>query len=90
MAYSPRYAEPPRSAKGPPLAPDPPHPVRRLGEPRRTALAPAAPLAQPTQAESELTALGARFEQALAAHEAAQSHFNACEARFLAECPDPP
>lgn len=55
-----------------------------------TTLAPAAPLAKPTQAELELTALGARFEQALAAHEAAQNHFNACEARFLAECPDPP
>lgn len=55
-----------------------------------TALAPAAPLAQPTQADAKLTALGAKFEQALAAHEAAQSHFNACEARFLAECPDPP
>lgn len=55
-----------------------------------TTLAPAAPLALPTQAERELTALGLKFEQALAAHVAAQSHFNACEARSLAECPDPP
>jgi hypothetical protein len=55
-----------------------------------TALVPAAPMVQPTQADTELTALGARFEQALAAHEAAQRDFNACEARFLAECPDPP
>jgi hypothetical protein len=55
-----------------------------------TTLAPTAPLAQPTQAECELTALGLQFEQALAAHEAAQAHFNACETRFLAECPDPP
>jgi hypothetical protein len=46
--------------------------------------------AQPTQADTELTALGARFEQALAAHGTAQNHFNACEARFLAECPDLP
>jgi len=51
---------------------------------------PAAPLAQPTQADGELTALGTKFEQALAAHAAAQSHFNACENRFLTECPDPP
>ena len=54
-----------------------------------TALAPAAH-ALPTQAEPELTALGRRFEQALAAHEAAQRHLNGCENRFLAECPDPP
>ena len=54
-----------------------------------TALASAA-LALPTQAEPELTALGARFEQALAAYEAAQRYFNECEERFLAECPDPP
>ncbi|MEJ0075353.1 MAG: hypothetical protein WDO17_07875 [Alphaproteobacteria bacterium] len=55
-----------------------------------TTLAPAAPVAQPTQAALELTALGAKFEQALAAQEAAQSRFNACEAQFLSECPDPP
>jgi multidrug efflux pump subunit AcrA (membrane-fusion protein) len=54
-----------------------------------TALASAA-LAQPTQADAEFTVLGRRFEQALAAHEAAQRHFNECENRFLAECPDPP
>src|SRR5262249_11100956 len=55
------------------------------------AVAPPIPAsAQPTQADSELTALGLRFEQALAAHEAAQRHFNACEARFLSDCPDPP
>src|SRR3954447_1131309 len=55
-----------------------------------TTLAPAAPLAQPTQVDREHTALGAKFEQALGLHEAAQRHFNACETRFLAECPDPP
>src|SRR3954467_9937499 len=55
-----------------------------------TTLVPAATLAQPTQADAELTALGAKFEQALGLHEAAQRHFNACENRFLAECPEPP
>src|SRR5437868_3873464 len=55
-----------------------------------TALAPAALPAQPTQADAELTALGPKFEQALGLHEAAQRRFNACETRFLAECPDPP
>jgi multidrug efflux pump subunit AcrA (membrane-fusion protein) len=55
-----------------------------------TTLVPAAPLAQPTHDDAKLTALGARFEQALAAQQAAQDHFNACENRFLAECPDPP
>lgn len=56
-----------------------------------TTLAPAAPLAQPTHTgDAELTALGARFEQALAAHAAAQRHFNECEKRYLAQGPDPP
>jgi multidrug efflux pump subunit AcrA (membrane-fusion protein) len=54
-----------------------------------TALAPGA-LALPTQSQPELTALGAKFEQALAAYRAAQARFNACEERFLAECADPP
>jgi hypothetical protein len=54
-----------------------------------TALVPAAH-ALPTQSQPELTALGARFEQSLAAYEAAQRRFNACEERFLTECPDPP
>lgn len=55
-----------------------------------TMLTPAAPRALPTHPDAELTALGARFEQALAAHEAAQRHFNACETRYFAEGPDPP
>lgn len=56
-----------------------------------TALAPAAPLARPTQEpDADLTALGARFEQALAIHEAAQRAFNDCERRYLQDCPDPP
>lgn len=55
-----------------------------------TTLAPAAPLAQPTHQDAELTALGARFEQALAAHAAAQRRFNDCERRYLAEGPEPP
>lgn len=55
-----------------------------------TALAPAA-LAQPTQStESELTALGAKFEHALGVHQAAQRHRDECEQRFWAACPDPP
>jgi hypothetical protein len=56
-----------------------------------TALAPAAPLARPTQEpDAELTALGRRFEQALGIHEAAQRAFNDCERRYLQDCPDPP
>jgi hypothetical protein len=54
-----------------------------------TALAPAAQ-ALPTHDEPELTALGAKFEQALAAYEAARRHFNACERCYLSEGPDPP
>lgn len=55
-------------------------------------LAPAAPpAARPTQApDTELTALGARFEQALAAHAAAWRHFETCELRYLEESPEPP
>lgn len=55
-----------------------------------TALAPVALRALPTQGDAELTALGARFEQALGAFETAQAHFNAREQRYLAEGPDPP
>jgi len=55
-----------------------------------TALAPATLVAQATQDESELTALGRRFEQALGVYRAAQRHFNACERRCLSEGPDPP
>jgi PAS domain-containing protein len=52
-------------------------------------LAPAA--GRPTQpADAELTALGARFEQALGALDAAQRAFNDCECRYLEEGPDPP
>jgi hypothetical protein len=48
-------------------------------------------LARPTQEpDAELTALGARFEQALGVHEAAQRAFNDCERRYLQDCPDPP
>jgi hypothetical protein len=54
-----------------------------------TALAPAA-LALPTQDDAKLTALGAKFEQALGLFQTAETHFNACERRYLAECPDPP
>src|SRR4051812_49743417 len=54
-----------------------------------TALAPAA-LAPPTQEDAELTALGAKFEQALGVYRAAQAHYNACERRYLREGPDPP
>ncbi|MGB9369625.1 MAG: hypothetical protein WCE79_26830 [Xanthobacteraceae bacterium] len=55
------------------------------------ALAPAAPLARPTQEpDGELTALGRRFEQARGVHEAAQRAFNDCERRYLQDCPDPP
>src|SRR3954470_16670513 len=54
-----------------------------------TALAPAAP-ARPTQDDAELTALGAKFEQALGVYRAAQAHFNACERRYLREAPHPP
>src|SRR3954452_10646341 len=55
-----------------------------------TALVPAALPAQPTQADAELTALGAKFEQALGVFEAAASPFTACERRYLREGPDPP
>jgi len=48
------------------------------------------PAGQATQPDAELTALGRRFEQAIAAHEAAQRHFNDCERRYLDECPDIP
>jgi len=51
-----------------------------------TTLAPAA-LALPTRDEPELTALGAKFEQALGVFEAAEAHFNACERRYLREGP---
>src|SRR4051812_40920413 len=54
-----------------------------------TTLAPAA-LALPTQDDAELTALGAKFEQALGVYRAAQAHYNACERRYLREGPDPP
>src|SRR5258708_7181650 len=55
-----------------------------------TTLIIAAPLAQPTQDDTELKALGLRFEQALVAHHAAQHAFNDCERRYLSEGPDPP
>src|SRR3954451_8016144 len=55
-----------------------------------TTLAPAALPAQPTQTDAELTALGAKFEQALGVYRAAQAHYNACERRYLREGPDPP
>jgi hypothetical protein len=55
-----------------------------------TALMPAAPLAQPTQSDTELTALGLRFEQALAAQRTAERVFNECERRYLDEGPAPP
>src|SRR3954451_17074235 len=54
-----------------------------------TALAPAA-LALPTQDHAELTALGTKFEQALGVFEAAETHYNACERRYLRESLDPP
>src|SRR5881227_1751322 len=54
-----------------------------------TALVSAA-LALPTQSDAELTALGAKFEQALGVYRAAQAHYNACERRYLREGPDPP
>lgn len=53
-----------------------------------TTLAPAASL-HPTQ-DPELTALGARFEQALAVLEVAQPALAACERRYLEEGPLPP
>ena len=37
-----------------------------------------------------LAALSRRLIDALAAHAAAESHRNACEQRFLDQCPDPP
>jgi hypothetical protein len=55
-----------------------------------TTLTPAASL-RPTQSpEAKLTALGARFEQALGILDAAQSALEACERRYLEEGPDPP
>jgi hypothetical protein len=55
-----------------------------------TAQAQAWPAPAPTQPNPELTALGARFEQALRNQQAAQRHFNDCEARYLDQCPDVP
>jgi len=48
------------------------------------------PSAHPTQDDAELTALGARFEQALSVHHAAQRALNDCERRYVEEGPDPP
>ena len=53
-------------------------------------IAPVAACAPPTRPDPELTALGVRFEQAVAAREAAQRHFNDCECRYLDQCPDVP
>jgi hypothetical protein len=56
-----------------------------------TTLSPGAPMAQPIRCpDAELTALGARFEQALSVYEAARNHFNDCEERYLTQGPDPP
>jgi len=42
----------------------------------------ATPQAAATHSDAELTALGLRFEQALAAYAAAQRHYDTCEARY--------
>jgi hypothetical protein len=72
------------SAKGAPL------PITR-----RSLLAAAVSLTLPaaahaTQADSELTALGARFEQALVILDAAQRARDECERRYLRDGPEPP
>jgi hypothetical protein len=48
------------------------------------------PQAAATQTESELTALGLRFEQALSVYEAAQRRFNDCEGRYFGRKPPRP
>ena len=55
-----------------------------------TTLAPAASVGPTQPGDSELTALGARLEQALAVLHTAQRAFDECERRYLEEGPDPP
>ena len=43
-----------------------------------------------TEADAELVALDRTFAQALETYEAARRHYNRCEKRFFAACPDPP
>ncbi len=43
-----------------------------------------------TGADAELLALDRAFAQALDTYKAAQRHYNRCETRFFAACPDPP
>ncbi len=49
-----------------------------------------APLAASAPQDFRLCALERDFEAALAEYEAAQRHYNDCEQRFFAACPDPP
>lgn len=48
------------------------------------------PAAASATQDSRLTALERAFDAALAEYEAAQRHYNDCEQRFFAACPDPP
>ncbi|MBI2713732.1 MAG: hypothetical protein HYX37_04675 [Rhizobiales bacterium] len=48
------------------------------------------PAAASAPHDSRLAALERAFDAALAEYEAAQWHYNACEQRFFAACPDPP
>lgn len=55
-----------------------------------SAAASLAPRAAATQPDAQLTALASAFEQALAAYEAAQCHFNVCEHRYFDLLPPRP
>lgn len=48
------------------------------------------PLAASGPQDSTLCALERAFDAALADYEAAQRHYNTCEQRFFAACPEPP